>query len=91
MLAFNPDVHRNNVAIDNRDAVAHLYRHRYRVTPEAFDELVDDLRTGKLDAQVPPHGTLGRNPQHIPADRAVGARHPDDVAEGPAWIEVSPA
>ena len=67
------------------------YRHRYRVTPEAFDELVADLRAGVLDAEVPPHGTLGRNRQQIPADRAVGARHPDDVTEGPAWIEVSPA
>ena len=59
--------------------------------PEAFDELVDDLRAGVLDAEVPPHGTLGRNRQQIPADRAVGARHPDDVTEGPAWIQVSPA
>jgi NADH-quinone oxidoreductase subunit E len=67
------------------------YRHRYRVTPEAFDRLVDDLRAGKLDAEVPPHGTLGRNRQQIPADRLVGARHPDDVDEGPAWIQVSPA
>jgi len=65
------------------------YRYRYRVTPESFDELVDDLRAGKLEAEIPPHGTLGRNRQRIPADRAVGARHPDDVDEPPAWIEVS--
>jgi len=65
------------------------YRYRYRVTPESFDELVDDLRAGTLEAEIPPHGTLGRNRQRIPADRAVGARHPDDVDEAPAWIEVS--
>jgi NADH-quinone oxidoreductase subunit E len=66
------------------------YRYRYRVTPESFDELVDDLRAGRLDGEIPPHGTLGRNRQRIPADRVVGARHPDDVTEAPAWIEVSP-
>jgi NADH-quinone oxidoreductase subunit E len=67
------------------------YRHRYRVTNESFDQLVDDLRAGRLDGEIPPHGTLGRNRQQIPADRAVGARHPDDVHEAPAWIPVSPA
>ena len=67
------------------------YRHRYRVTTESFDQLIDDLRDGNLNNDVPPHGTLGRNRQQIPADRAVGARHPDDVTSGPAWIEVTPA
>ena len=67
------------------------YRHRYRVTPERFDALVDELRSGALDSEIPPHGTLGRNRQQIPADRAVGAQDPDDVREGPSWIQVSPA
>jgi NADH-quinone oxidoreductase subunit E len=67
------------------------YRHRYRVTHEEFDALVDELRSGALDDEVPPHGTLARNRQQIPADRAVGARAPEDVTVAPAWIEVSPA
>jgi NADH-quinone oxidoreductase subunit E len=67
------------------------YRHRFRVTPADFDQLVEDLRAGKLDNEIPPHGTLGRNRQHIPADRAVGAQHPDDVTTGPTWIEIVPA
>jgi NADH-quinone oxidoreductase subunit E len=67
------------------------YRHRYRVTPEAFDQLVEDLRAGRLDGDVPVHGTLGRNRQQIPSDKFVGAPDPDDVTEGPAWIQVSPA
>jgi NADH-quinone oxidoreductase subunit E len=67
------------------------YRHRFRVTPADFDQLVDDLRAGKLDGEIPPHGTLGRNRQHIPADKAVGAVHPDDVTGGPVWLEVSPS
>jgi NADH-quinone oxidoreductase subunit E len=36
--------------------------HRYvgGQTPETFDALVDDLRAGRLDETVPPHGTLVR-------------------------------
>ena len=36
--------------------------HRYvrTTTPEAFNQLVDDLRAGKLDHDVPAHGTLIR-------------------------------
>lgn len=28
--------------------------------PEGFDQLVDDLKAGRLDDEVPPHGTLSR-------------------------------
>ena len=36
--------------------------HRYvrTTTPDLFDALVDDLRNGRLDHDVPPHGTLIR-------------------------------
>ena len=36
------------------------YRFRYRVTNDEFDALVDDLAAGRLDDEVPPHGTLAR-------------------------------
>jgi NADH-quinone oxidoreductase subunit E len=65
------------------------YRHRFRVTPEAFDQLVDDLRAGRLDDQIPPHGTLGRNRQHIPAHQAVGAVAPEDERQAPAWVAIT--
>lgn len=65
------------------------YRHRYRVTNAEFDQLIDDLRAGRLDNEIPPHGTLARSRQHIPADKAVGAVPPEDVTAPPAWIEVS--
>ena len=67
------------------------YRYRFRVTAADFDQLVDDLRGGRLEGEIPPHGTLGRNRQHIPADKAIGAVDPDQVTAAPAWIEVTPA
>jgi len=56
------------------------YRHRYNVTTDDFDTLIDDLRSGALSGEIPPHGTLGRNRQQIPADKFVGAPDPDDVS-----------
>jgi NADH-quinone oxidoreductase E subunit len=52
--------------------------HRYMrtTTPEAFDAMVDDLRAGKLDHDVPPHGTL------IRVRRSAGLRAPrQEVAD----------
>jgi NADH-quinone oxidoreductase subunit E len=48
------------------------YRYRYRVTNEAFDRLVDDLTAGRLDDEIPPHGTLARVRQHVDANRWAG-------------------
>ena len=62
------------------------YRHRYRVTTEAFDQLIDDLAAGRLDAEIPPHGTLARTRQDIPAAKWVGAVPPEDVDSAPAWL-----
>jgi NADH-quinone oxidoreductase subunit E len=67
------------------------YRHRYRVTTGELDELLDDLAAGRLDGEVPPHGTLGRVRQTIPPDKAVGAVPPEDVTTAPAWITVAAA
>ncbi len=65
------------------------YRHRFRVTAEEFDQLIDDLSAGRLDDEIPPHGTLGRNRQVIPADKAVGAVPPDEVDGAPAWVTIT--
>ncbi len=48
------------------------YRYRYNVTSDDFDALVDDLRAGRLDAEVPPHGTLARVRQKVAPDRWAG-------------------
>ena len=63
------------------------YRYRFRVTPQQIDELIDDLRAGKLADEIPPHGTLAQVRQYIPADRHVGAMDPDEVTSGPSWLD----
>lgn len=62
------------------------YRHRYHVTTEAFDELLDELAAGRLRDEIPPHGVLARTRQTIPADRHVGSEDPDDVDSPPVWM-----
>lgn len=66
------------------------YRYRHQITHDEFDRLVDDLRSGRLDDEVPAHGTLARVRQHIPAGRAAGPEPPDSGHE-PAWITSHPA
>ena len=61
------------------------YRHRFRVTTADLDRLIDDLRDGALDGEIPPHGTLARVRQSIPADRAAGVVAPDQPG-APAWF-----
>lgn len=61
------------------------YRYRGDVTAESFDALIDDLAAGRLDDEVPPHGTLARVRQSIPAHRAAGPVDPDDGVP-PVWM-----
>lgn len=62
------------------------YRYAYRVTPESFDQLVDELRAGRVPPeQIPPHGTLALVRQHIPDDRRAGPVAPDD-RRAPTWM-----
>ena len=67
------------------------YRYRFRVTPAELDTLIDDLQAGKLADEIPPHGTLARVRQHIPADRGVGAVTPEAVEGAPSWYDGTPA
>jgi NADH-quinone oxidoreductase subunit E len=62
------------------------YRYRYRMTTADMDNLIDDLQAGKLTDEIPPHGTVARVRQHIPADRAVGAVPPENVTTPPIWM-----
>jgi len=72
------------------------YRYFYKVGNDDFDAIVEDLRNGRQptrnaaetgpDGQIPSHGTLALDRQHIPADRAAGNADPDS-APAPAWLE----
>lgn len=44
----------------NAPCVAVNWRFFGDVDPAGFDSLTDDLRAGRLDGEVPPHGTLSR-------------------------------
>ena len=61
------------------------YRYFTNLEPADVDQLIDDLRAGRHDADIPPHGTLHRIRQHIPADRAAGVARPDEGRE-PVWL-----
>ncbi len=63
------------------------YRYRFRVADADFDSLVDDLKAGRLNDEIPAHGTVARVRQHIPVDRGVGAVPPEDVTEAPTWMD----
>lgn len=60
------------------------YRYENRVSTQAFDALIDDLRSGRRD-DIPPHGTLATIRQHIPDDRRAGVVVPSDDAR-PVWM-----
>jgi NADH-quinone oxidoreductase subunit E len=62
------------------------YRYFNKLTPQGFDQLVVDLAAGRLDDDVPPHGTLGRVRQRIPDDRRAGSVPPEGQTE-PVWMQ----
>ena len=61
------------------------YRYFHKISNEQFDEVIDDLRAGRRADEIPPHGTLARIRQHIPADRAAGPADPKGAPE-PVWL-----
>jgi NADH-quinone oxidoreductase subunit E len=64
------------------------YRYFYKVTPDAADALLEDLRQGRRAHEVPKHGTLARTRQQLPADRRAGNAVPG-VAEEPVWLRTT--
>jgi NADH-quinone oxidoreductase subunit E len=60
------------------------YRYFHRISNDEFDQLIDELAAGGRD-DIPPHGTLARIRQHIPAERKAGSIVPEDRAV-PVWI-----
>jgi NADH-quinone oxidoreductase subunit E len=66
------------------------YRYHYKVTPEAADNLLEDLRAGRRATEVPKHGVLARVRQHIPAERRAGNAVPGE-SEEPVWLRTAAA
>ena len=66
------------------------YRYHYKVTPEAADALLEDLRAGRRATEIPKHGTLARVRQHIPAERRAGNAVPGECEE-PVWLRTASA
>ena len=62
------------------------YRYHYRQSSEDFSNLVQRLKSGELEDEVPNHGILARNRQEIPEDSLAGAV-PPTAKEAPVWIE----
>ncbi|MEO8696497.1 MAG: NAD(P)H-dependent oxidoreductase subunit E [Acidimicrobiales bacterium] len=60
------------------------YRYVNKVSSVQFDQLISELRSGSRH-DIPPHGTLGRVRQQIPADRRAGNVAPDDNS-APVWV-----
>jgi hypothetical protein len=44
------------------------YRYRHKVLPADLEQLISDIRAGKLAEEIPPHGTLARIRQRTPAN-----------------------
>jgi NADH-quinone oxidoreductase E subunit len=71
----------------NAPCVTVNWRFFGNMTPERWDALIEDLRAGRLDAEVPPHGTLCR------VQRSVGlpAAAPEPPSPGKAGRAVKKA
>ena len=61
------------------------YRYFHRITPDDFDQLIDELRSGRLDDVVPPHGTLAKVRQDLTEDRIANITPPEAQTE-PVWL-----
>jgi NADH-quinone oxidoreductase subunit E len=72
-------------------AVQVNYRYFDSVTNADFDHLVDDLRAGRLEETVPPHGTLARVRQHVPEDRWAGTGTAPPPRPGPDPVPALPS
>ena len=60
------------------------YRYVNKVSTSYFDELIEDLRSGAR-SDVPPHGTLAKVRQSIPAEKSAGPAMVEG-AEEPVWL-----
>jgi NADH-quinone oxidoreductase subunit E len=60
------------------------YRYFHKITHDEFDGVIADIRAGGR-SEIPPHGTLAKIRQHIPADRMAGPVAPT-ATDAPVWL-----
>lgn len=48
------------------------YRYFHKITNDEVDTLIDEIRAGKRTDDIPPHGTLAKVRQHVPAGHWAG-------------------
>lgn len=63
------------------------YRYVHRVSHDEADQLLDDLRAGRLTGEIPRHGTLSRVRQQLGDNRA-GVADPGVNVE-PPWLSLN--
>lgn len=66
------------------------YRYFHRITHDEVDQLLADLRAGRRAHEVPKHGVLARERQHIPTERRAGVAVPGEC-ESPVWLRSAAA
>jgi NADH-quinone oxidoreductase subunit E len=60
------------------------YRYANQLTPDDFDQLIADLRSGARD-DIPAHGTLAKVRQDLAGDRIANITPPEQQGQ-PVWI-----
>lgn len=61
------------------------YRYFHRVSHDQIDQVLDDLRAGRLAHEIPKHGTLSRVRQQVAAERRARVARPEQNVE-PVWL-----
>jgi NADH-quinone oxidoreductase subunit E len=61
----------------NAPCVTANWRYFGDVDADRFDQLIDDLREGRLAGEVPSHGTLNRVARQVPLQATGATVHPD--------------
>lgn len=65
------------------------YRYFSKVTTESFDQLISDLRSGRLASEIPNHGVTTRIRQKVSADRWAGSATAEEPASDPGMEDSS--
>jgi NADH-quinone oxidoreductase subunit E len=61
------------------------YRYFHRVSHDEVDQVLDDLRAGRLAHEIPKHGTLSRVRQQVAPERRARVARPEQNIE-PVWL-----